>query len=84
MQQILCGTVEPISPEHEDVAPVRVAEGAPGVLLDYADPDASGGDLLICSQRALCSGGASPALGSSSSSTAGWSMSALAMASMVR
>jgi hypothetical protein len=25
VKQFLCGTVEPVAPEHEDVAPVRVA-----------------------------------------------------------
>ena len=46
VEQFLCRTVEPVAPEHEDVAPVRVAEGAPGVLLNHADPDARGGDFL--------------------------------------
>src|SRR5215469_7400666 len=46
VQQIRCGTVEPVAPEHEDVAPVRVAKREPGVLLNYADSDSGCGDLL--------------------------------------
>src|SRR5215471_8083695 len=58
VEQLLGRTVQPVAPEHEDVAPVRVAESAPGVLLHYADPDAGSGDLLyLLPERALEQGG---------------------------
>src|ERR1700730_8892800 len=54
VKQFLCRTVEPVAPEHEDVAPVRMAKSAPGVLLDHADPDAGGSDFLdLLPERAL-------------------------------
>src|ERR1700693_2481926 len=58
VKQLLCRTVQPVAPEHEDVAPVRMAKSPPGVLLDSADPDASCGDLLnLLPERSLEQGG---------------------------
>ena len=54
MQQLMGGAVQPVAAEHEDVAPVRVAQREPGVLLDHADPDAGCGDLFdLLPERAL-------------------------------
>src|SRR5487761_314063 len=45
VKQFLRRAVQPVAPEHEDVAPVRVAQCPPGVLLDHADPHPGCGDL---------------------------------------